>query len=105
MTSIIMVQMMMVSTKTSKIPPKPCFTGFFVSAPGMGNGDYGTETHFIGKDTAAHAFFMLMKKLHTTPPVSREAWKALTIIEANTAGTDFIWKIITPIQHNISLSQ
>ena len=72
------------------------FYRFLRIGTGMGDGS-GTKTGFIGEDTAGYAlFFMLMKKLPTTPPVTEAGWKAPSIIEANTAGTDLIWKKITP---------
>jgi len=90
-----MVQMMIVSTNTSKMPKKPCFTGFFVSAQAwaMEPVPRPASLEKMPRDTP---FFMLMKKLPTTPPVTEAGLKAPSIIEANTAGTDLIWKMITP---------
>ena len=42
---------------------------------GMGDGS-GTKTGFVGEDTTGNSFFMLRKKLPTTPPVTARGRKA-----------------------------
>ena len=84
------------STNTSNIPKKPCFTGFLVSAHAWAIEPVPSPASLekIPLDTP---FFILIKKLPITPPVTDAGLNAPLNIDANTAGTFLALRRTTPI--------
>ena len=77
MTSAVSVQITIVSVNTSKDPEKSLFYRFSGVCTGMCDGT-GTKTCLIGKKIPLETpFFILMKKLPTTPPVTDAGLNAL----------------------------
>ena len=82
-TRAVSVQITIVSTKTSKIPKNPCFTGFLVSAHACAIEPVPRPASLenIPLDTP---FFILIKKLPTAPPVTAAGENAPWNIDLNT---------------------
>ena len=95
--------MTIVSTNTSNIPKKPCFTGFLVSAQACAIEPVPRPASLekIPLDTP---FFILIKKLPIAPPVTDAGLKAPLNMETKTEGTFLILRRTTPIARAIYIS-
>ena len=70
-------------------------TGSFVSAQAWAIDPVPSPASFE-KIPRATPFFILIKKLPTTPPVTEAGWKAPLMIEPKTEGRWLIFKTTTP---------
>ena len=103
MTSAVSVHITIVSTNTSNMPKKPCFTGFLVSAQACAIEPVPRPASFE-KIPLETPFFMLIKKLPTAPPVTADGLNAPSIMAPNTPGIALKLTITTPSASRIYIT-